>query len=378
MYPKPRQGDVVNQFTGSGALSFRVADNFLALTIILITMFGSLTATYASGTPAARQGSVMNSVISNIRFVVAGDTIKSASPEMFRIEALLAQGFAPTLRATAGASATDYPTTEIAGGASVTYGTTGQFQNFFEVLPIFNILHWCDNLSEKYSTAVRTKGLSESWIYLDQQDPLNIRDGANTAPVVYSNLSLLKFKVDYEELKEDVAGELDNEEFINSLEYYREIQQTAPIAGQNDNNKVNLNGRNGKNSRIVHHIMKLRAGEAGTSTTATSKQPNDAIITKIDVWGNDVDRLVDSTWLSLKFFMKSLKPYFAPLTNGVGEDTGVSGIFFIRKRKGEAKPVSQYTTYDLIFKSEAQGTGTDYGTAGAQLKILTGYITSRV
>jgi len=377
MYPKPRQGDVVNQFTGSGALSFRVADNFLALTIILITMYGSLTATYGSGTPGARQGSVMNSVIANIRFVVAGDTIKSGSPEMFRLEALLAQGFAPTLRSTVGATSTDYPLTDVAGGAGVSYGTTTQFQNFFEVLPLFNILHWCDNLAEKYSTAVRTKGLSESWIYLDQQDPLNIRDAANTSPVVYSNLQLLKFKVDYEELKEDIPGELDNDEFINSLEYYREIQQTVAIPGQNDNNRVPLNGRNGKNSRIVHHIMKLRDGAAGSATTATRSQANDLIITKMDIWGNDVDRLVDSTWLSLKFFMRSLKPYTAPLTNNLAEDSGFSAVLFIRKRKGESKPVSQYTTYDMIFKSEAQSTVTDYGTIGAQLKILTGYITSR-
>ena len=374
MYAKMRDGKEVKPYTGDGSVEFDLPLDFLALIKIFIRMYGNLIATFASGTPVARQGSVMNSVLSSIRLSIGGDVIKSASPEMFRIQNLLVNKFAPMLRATAGASATNNAATDIAGGASVSYGTTGQYQNFEEHLTLFCMIPWVEKLSEQYSTAVRTKGLTECKLELVQQAALTIRDGANTAPVVYSGLSALKFVVDYEELKEDAKGELDNESFYKSLETYRQIQQSHTFSGENDTNTVDLNGRTG---RIMCQIFKLRDGAAGSATTATSKLANDAIITKMDVWGDDSERYADSSWRGFKGVMKQLKGYSAPLTNGVGEDTGVSGIFWVNKNKGEAIDVRKHKTLQLVFKSEAQATATDYGTEGAVLKILTDYITTR-
>lgn len=374
MYAKLRDGKEVKSYTGDGSIEFDLPLDFLALIKIFIRMYGNLIATFASGTPVARQGSVMNSVLSSIRLSINGDVIKAASPEMFRIQNLLFNKFAPMLRATAGAAAANNPGTDIAGGASVPYGTTGQYQNFEEHLTLFCMIPWVEKLSEQYSTAVRTKGLTECKLELVQQAPLTIRDGANTAPVVYSGLSSLKFVVDYEELKEDAKGELDNPAFYNGLETYRQIQQTHTFIGQNDTNTVDLNGRTG---RIMCQIMKLRDGAVGSAGTATSKQPNDAIITKMDVWGDDSERYADSSWRGFKGVMKQIFGYTAPLTNSVGEDTGVSGIFWVTRNKAQAIDVRKHKTLQLVFKSEAQATTTDYGTEGAVLKIMTDYITTR-
>ena len=369
-----RDGKEVKAYTETGSLEFDLPLDFLALIKIFIRMYGNLIATFASGTPVARQGSVMNSVLSSIRLSINGDVIKAASPEMFRIQNLLVNKFAPMLRATAGATATNNAATDIAGGASVSYGTTGQYQNFEEHLTLFCMIPWVEKLSEQYSTAIRTKGLTECKLELVQQAALTIRDGANTAPVVYSGLSALKFVVDYQELKEDAKGELDNPAFYNSLETYRQIQQSHTFTGENDTNTVDLNGRTG---RIMCQIMKLRDGAAGSSTTATSKLANDAIITKMDVWGDDSERYADSSWRGFKGVMKQIFGYTAPLTNGVGEDTGVSGIFWVKRNKAEAIDVRKHKTLQLVFKSEAQATATDYGTEGAVLKIMTDYITTR-
>lgn len=374
MYAKLRDGKEVKAYTGEGSIEFDLPLDFLALTKIFIRMYGNLIATFASGTPVARQGSVMNSVINSIRLSINGDVIKAASPEMFRIQNLLVNKFAPILRSTASASATNNPLTDIAGGASVPYGTTGQYQNFEEHLTLFCELPYVQKLAEKYSTVVRTKGLTECKLELVQAPALTIRDGANTAPVVYSGLSGLKFVVDYEELKESKAGELDNPAFYNSLETYRQIQQTHTFTGENDTNTVDLNGKTG---RIMCMLMKLRDGAAGSATTATSKQPNDAIITKMDVWGDDSERYADSSWRGFKGIMKQLFGHSAPLASSVSEDTGVSGIFWVKKNKGEAIDVRKHKTLQLVFKSEAQATATDYGTEGAVLKIMTDYITTR-
>lgn len=374
MFIKPRKGNKTYQYTGVGSIEEDIPLDILGLVAIYIEMFGSIIATYATGTPVARRGSVMNSIISAIRVTVGGDTFKSASPEAFRLIQMFVEGQAPTLRATAGGTATDKPMTDIVNGASVPHGTTTQYMNFSERLKIHIACPYFASLAEQLSTVVRTKGHSSATIELVQQEAKNLLAVGNTAPVTYSGLSGLKFRFDYEEMKEDKVGELDNKDFVAGLEKYRTVEKTDTVKGQESALEVKQNGGNG---RVLGIIIKQRDGAAGSPTTDTGKIPNDNIIQEVNFYADDERYMGGGNWETLKTIQKNKFKYLDPKTNGVSEDSGVASIWWVNQRKKEAFDLTNTATFKAVLKTAAQATDSDYGASGAVTKYITEYLTTK-
>lgn len=372
MYRKVKPGSVIKQFTGAGPLDFPISLDSLGITAFYYVLYGYLIATYASGTPAARQGSLINSLFSSIQVVIEGVPVKSGSPEMFRFFAYLVNQFAPALRATSGATATDYPLTDLASSAvSATFGTTGQYQNFYEEGVIYAENMYCEQIHERLSTVIRTKGLSDAYVRFEQSSPNNILDSANTAPVVYTSLSTLNLRLDIEELKESVPGELDNVQFYGSLETFYQKEKTITFNGAVDGQQYDMLGIGG---RVMGKNFVLRDGAAGSTTTATAKQKNDLILTKIEFISDDDKRYGETTWKVMKSLMYRRWAVSAPLASSLCETTGFNHLSWVKSRMSEAINLSSVKTFKAIITTAAQATATDYGTNGAVLKIMTDYV----
>jgi hypothetical protein len=299
--------------------------DIIALEKLECTLRGYLVATFGSGTPVAKYGSPMASLISTINISRGSDNFKSASPEMLLFENFLLNRTPNVIRATAGASATDDPQTDV---TTVPYGTTGQYQNIRENLTI----HFCyphttkDN--ERFATAFRTTNVSSANMEIVQNPYLNLRADANTAPVVYSG-DVLNFDVS---IVEYIGSDAEKMPCIFD---YRQEEQTANYTAQTKD--IQRIPRLGLLSSIM---ICSRDGAVGSSTTATDKVLNDNVLTYVKLIKNQ-QILVDSNFKDLKAMQKSLFQYQAAKVASVARDDGFSGIYFTRNGFKDLVDISQ-------------------------------------
>ena len=358
----------------SGTLSFLLPNDSFGILKILILLAGYVIVTVTSGTPVAKRGSVMQSIWGTISLKCEGNTYKAFSPEMARYFNGLVEGTFPALRATAGATATLNAATDIAGGASVPYGSTGQYQNLYEELCVYCEMAYLDGSNKaRTKTAFRTKGRGDTTLEMTANGMGNILGTGNTSVISYGDLSNLTVKVEIEELVEETPGEGDLAENSSDLRAFYQIETPKVMnAGMRRNRFFNLPGAGGA---IAGIHFRQRANEAGSAAADAGALPNDLIVTDVELKVGDKKTLFESTWIQLKTGAKRRWGYIAPLASSVGEDSGFAGYSFVKNSMADAAPVAPGSNITLIVSTAAQATATDYGTANqAVCNVMVDYI----
>lgn len=337
-------------------------NDILALAQLEFTLRGSVVATFGSGTPVAKYGSVMHSLISTINVARGSDAFKSGSPELFGFEnALLAKNF-NVIRATGAAAATDNPNADV---TTVPYGTTGQNQNFNEQLTMHFAFPYAVSKEEHYATCFRTTNIPTATVQILQNPYKNILDDANTAPVVYSSDNLY-LDVDIVEYvgpgAEALNLVLDYRQEENSYTYKSQVKDIIKLP---------------RYGLLASILMSTRDGAVGSASTATSKLLNDNVLTNIKLVKNQ-ENLVDSTWDKLKKQMKSSALFGVqfPKVAGVARDDGMNGIFFIKNGFKDLVDISleAASVANLVVDTNS-GAVIDY-TNGALVRLLINQIST--
>lgn len=338
--------------------SYQLPNDILALAQLEVLLYGFLTATYGSGTPVAKYGSVLHSLVETINVMRGSDAFKSASPETLGYEnALLNKNF-NVIRSSAGATGTNDPQADV---TTVPHGTTGQVMSFREQLTIHFAYPHAHTKEEYFNTCFRTTNIPTATVQIIQKPYLNIRDDKNTAPVVYSADALyLQFNiVEYVGLGAEALN-LEND--------YRQEEMTASYTAKTKD--IQKLPRYGALSSI---IMTARDGASGSATTATSKLLNDNLITTVKLVKNQ-EIIVDSNWKDLKDQTKSLFGVQFPKVAGVARDDGMAGIFFTKNGFRDLVDITQESASVANLVLETNDNSNVTYTEGAFLRILVSQI----
>lgn len=324
-----------------------------------INLSGYGDVTFASGTPAAKYGSVLASMLQNVSVIRGNDAFKSGNPELFHYENALKNKAFPVIRATAGATATNDPQADV---TTVPYGTTTQKQNFNESMTVnFEFIHGKTD-EEKFLTMLRTTSGPSVKLQITQYPYKNILDDANTAPIVYSNDNWYITVV----LVEYIGARA---QALNLAYDHRQEEITETFASK-DSKIKNLPAYGALTSVIVI----ARDGAVGSAGSNTSKQLSDKVIDKLQL---NINRkmLVDNTWRQIKDVVKSDFGVQFPKVASVARDDGMNGIFFIRNGLSSLQDISPGSAVnaDLIIMSADPATGVDY-TNKAFVRILVSQI----
>lgn len=343
-----------NLSSSKSSQKYALPTDIIALEKLECELRGYLVATYASGTPVAKYGSPMASLIQVINVSRGSDNFKSASPEMFLFENFLLNQTPNEIRATASATLTDDPQTTV---TSVPYGATTQYQNLREQLTIHFAYPHTTSDQERFSTMFRTTNIAGANMEIVQNPYLSLRDDLNTAPVVYSG-DVLVFDVNIVEYIGDEA-----EAMVLKYDYRQEEQgalYTAQTTGYEKIPRIGL---------LSSIMISSRDGASGSATTATAKLLNDNVITNVKLVKNQ-ENLVDSNWKALKTMQKSLFKYKADKVSGVARDDGFSGIYFTRNGFKDLIDISQGAAASLNLVLTTNTAVNVTYTQGCQVRML--------
>ncbi len=331
------------RLTGKGTVKEAFPKDIVAGEYVSITVYGSIPVGVPSGTPVAKYGSGANTLIEAFKVTARGDTFKDVSPELLRFENILINKLAPEFRATASATATDTPLTDV---NLLPFGTDGQYINMREKMTMYFCYPYAVDESEYFKTALRTTNVSRTVFEIAQQPFLNIRAYGNTAPITFTTgADTLYVRVDLHEREGAEA------EALKCDWQYR--QEEVPETFESATEKTLKAPQQGLLSSL---IICGRDGVAGAAGTGAGKAFNDNLITDVELWINK-KLYVKSTFLVLKDLMKNQFGYKADKSSSVALDDGFSGIFFNR-----------HGFRDLVDISEEAATNCD-------LKLTTGAVT---
>ncbi len=336
---------------GQGTKSEDLPKDIVCGAALDILGYGYIVAGFASGTPVAKYGSGMNTLVESFKLSRRGDTFKNISPEMLRFENLLINKNAPLFRATASATATDNPLTD---ANLLAYGTDTQKLNWREKMTMHLCYPHAADESQYFKTALRTTNVSRTVFEVVQQPYTNIRAYGNTCDVTYSG-DVLKIRVDLLEYEGDEAAALP------CAWDYR--QEEIPVTFESATTKTVKAPQLGLLSSI---IICARDGHAGAAGAGTGKAFNDNTITNVELIINKRQYVV-STFYRLKDIMKDLFGYAAPKSSSVAIDDGFSGIFFTKNGFRDLVDISQEAATNCDLKLTS---GAVTYTAIADVKVL--------
>jgi len=359
----------------SAGLSFKLPVDSVGILKIFVFLLGYVAVTITSGTPVAKQGSLLNSMFST--FIVKRGSVvyKAASPEFFRFFNGAVEKIFPELRATGSATASSYPTADLTGYSSAPYGTTGQNQNMYEAVCIYCEMPYLPHAhSGRLKTALQTKGRGEHTLELRAAATglANILGYGNTAVIAYGASTNLLIQVEVEEIVEDFEGEItNNKDWQNRMAFYQIESPQALTASMNRSRLSKLGAQGGLLAGLT---MICRDNAAGSATTSTGKIRNDEIPTDFEVRINGVQSLAETNWKRAKSALRRAWGYNSPITSNTSEDTGISGVRFCHGSVNEFKAVPSDGNLEVIITTAAQATASDYNGGTAELKVILDYL----
>lgn len=362
----------------TGTIDVEMPETCKYLLSARIKLFGGAPLTITSGTVAFKKGSVIGSAFSSVNFKRGTVNIKAGGGEMFRFFDMCVKKEKPKLNNSAGASLVLHPQTELAGYASPSVGTTGQYFNVWEELTLHFENVFAATMGGRLKTAINTVENGATKKYLLQlgcQDLESAMLGVgNTSVISFTDLSNLKVAVDIDEMEEDQPDEILSQfPEVADRETFYQIQEQAKIT-PSQNGKVlrNIMTDSGKLHAITTLVIDNAAGAAGA---ASGKQRNDALITAIAFSVDDKAPLGEfQSYYDCKTALRNKFNYKAPEANGVSEETGFAGLVL-------AVPALIGTSNRVCIKysSAAQATATDYGTSvTADLNYMAHYVGKNV
>lgn len=249
---------------------------------ILVRLGGAVSTTYASGTPVADDESTMGRLVNSIEVVSNGSfTIKQVRPYMLHLQNLLATGQFGVRRASAGASAVDYPTSD----GKFVYGTTTQFTSVAEAVLISfeNVLAGRGRMSTLWDT----RGLASAELKISTNTFSNLRAFGNTAAVTYGS-STMQFDFETIESQNIPQG--------TSFSAWKQTTKQVDFSAQVNDSLIDINRGN-----YLQGLMILaRDGAAGSATTATGKVLSNTLLTDLKLIINGTSFLQNTKFRALQ------------------------------------------------------------------------------
>lgn len=342
-------------YTGVGGVQSLSIPNNSSYKSIILTLIGSLTATYAAGSPVVSPLSFFSRICSLVEVKAsASRSVKSLNLHILRNMNALARGSFPRQAFAKGAgirSTSSLATDERVAG-TYAFGATTQDLVVNEGLRIEfeNPFAW----REKMTSQLYCRDLTDPRIFFTFLDISNILQDGNGATVTYSNVS---FTVQVSMVEDRQAGPQNNS--FDFVETVLQDQLTAQAT----------------NRRFALNAGQITAGLAFLTINGdTNKNLSDRLITSLAIRTNGVDPQWEGNFRSAQLDNK--------MRFGVSDDQWVSGahglqgfayLSFLKDgdaRTGlDARPEAGVQTLDLIYSSGVSA-GLDAQTYPANVFIL--------
>lgn len=373
MQRRTRQVGSPQKIKADGLLEFPIPNTVAMLLSLTILLIGGAPITISSGTAVFKQGSFLNSFFKSVTFAKGNTNIKAGPLGLFRFfEGAMTKKFS-ALYSSASAALNRNPTNRLTGYASPPTGTTGQFHNYKESLKIFFELMYLTDETSRLKTCPNTLGVDDYVLTLECQNlETAIKGVGNAAVIAFGSLDELKVSVELEEMVEDYKGEFAEKGLDKRKAFYqisRPLNITPEMQDEKFNNLIQQSGA------VAGLWFEMRDNAAGGPTVSTGRIRNDLMITKMEVNVDDTNLIAKSTWLQLKEKMRARWGYDADEANGVGEDTGITGVAICDGNYERLLSLGEKNNLGLILSSAPQATATDYGTSQvAVLRYMADYV----
>lgn len=283
---------------------------------IQLRLSGSVTTTFASGTPVADAFSTFDNIIPRIDVVVNGSrVVKSVRPAMMRYQQLFTTNILGERRSSAGASASAFPTVD----AGFTYGTTTQLTSVAETIFVPFEMVYCEIGVGREATWLNLKGVSSAELRLTCAAFSTLLGFGNTAPVVYSASTLLIDIVTTE--AQDVPPNI-------VFSDWKQTTKEITFSAQTTDYAIDIN----RGNKLSGLLMLARDGAAGTATTASGKLASNLAVTSLSLKVNGQTDIKSTTYQQLMAENRARYGVSAPMASNVSLLDGVAHMSFIARK----------------------------------------------
>jgi len=283
---------------------------------IQIRLSGSITTTYASGTPVADAESIMDNLVAYFQIQIDGGRIvKSIRPHFLRIQQLLTTGILGERKASAAAAAALQPATS----QGFVYGSTTQVTTVSETVNLQFEMPYCEPGTGKELTWLQLKSKTSAVIKAQFKPFSSLLGFGNTAPVVYSASTLV---LDY--ITKEAQSVPQGIEFFD----FRQTHFDESFSGETTLRAVDLN----LNQKLAGIMIFAKDGAAGSATTATGKLASDLLVTSVSLKKNGREELVNSTFKALQADNQTEYGLNIPTASGVSLFSGIAYINLLNRK----------------------------------------------
>lgn len=268
---------------------------------------GSVVTDFASGTPVADQLGAFDNLVPNISVRVnGGRLIKSVRPYLMKQQQLLTTGNIGESAASAGASASVYPTADV---TAFPYGTDDQYTSLRESILISFENPYVDIGRE--STWLNLKGTASAEIVFTTAAYSSLLGFANTAPVIYSSSTFVIDMVTTEQL--DVPAEFLFSDFRQTTKEVTFSAETTEFA-------IPVN----RGNYLQGIFFLTRDGAAGSTTTASGKLRKSLVVTDLKLRVNGSIDVKATTFQQLQAEMRNRWGLNVPMGSNISLLDGVA------------------------------------------------------
>ncbi len=282
---------------------------------ILIRASGGIVTTFGSGTPVASEFGPFADLVDRIEVNMNGSrVVKSIKPWFLNYQQFLYTGHRAERAASAGASLTNYPVTDV---TSYPFGTTGQITSIREsILLSFECVHLS---AKKEQFWLNTKGASSAVLTIVTTNTDSAGSGTlgfgNTCPLV-SSASTVKFGIFLIEQQENLEG-MPNWD-------WRQTCFEKTYAAQSSSQPIDLP----RGARLLGLMAFTRNGAAGSATTATGKVAKSQVITNWALWKDGKEIIKSGTFYSQQADNRLRYGFNAAMASSVSQADGFAYFDF--------------------------------------------------
>lgn len=319
MYPTSERTRKLQQLSfDAGQKLSRELPRDTVLKSLQLRLSGSVTTTFASGTPVADAQSIFDNLITRIDVVVNGSrVVKSVRPHLMRMQQLFFTQASAERKSSAGATAAigNLPTVE--GG--FVFGTTGQTTTVAEVITIFFEMMYAEPGLGRETTWLNLKGVPSAVLELSTAPFSALQGFGNTAPVAYSNNTL---KID---IYTTEAQDVDPRVVFSD---WKQTTKVVPFSGQAQGQIIDIN----RGNKLSGIFLFAQDGAPGSAATATGKVASNLLLTNIALVLNGQTNIQATDFLALQAKNRTQYGVVAPFIGGVSQLDGCAHMNLLARR----------------------------------------------
>jgi hypothetical protein len=283
-----------------------------------LRLSGSVTTTFASGTPVADALSSFDNIIPRIDVIINGSrVVKSVRPYLMRMQQLFTTQILAERKSSAGASAAagNNPTAD----AGFTYGTTTQLTTVAETIFLPFEMVYCDLGMGREATWLNLKGVASAELRLTCGAFSAFLGFGNTAPVVFSASTMQVDIVTTE--AQDVPPEIIFADWKQTTKEITFSAQTTAYA-------IDIN----RGNKLSGLMLLARDGAAGSSTTASGKLRSNLAVTNLSLKVNGQTDIKSTNFLNLQAENRARYGVNAPYASNVSLLDGVAHMNLLARK----------------------------------------------